>query len=110
VQQLEGPHSTGDTTAKAVTVLHALDLEIRQVSAGAASLDGVVAKLAEQGGTVDTQRLRALAEQVAGTSLERFFAKNFPTAGKASQGAPPPVGAEPAPNPAEPPPGDDPKP
>jgi hypothetical protein len=112
VQQLEGPHSTGDTTAKAVTVLHALDLEIRALSGGAASLDGVVAKLAEQGGSVDTQRLRALSEQVAGTSLERFFARSFPAAGKAPQGAPAPTGSEPepGPNPTEPPPGDEPKP
>ncbi|HXK22365.1 MAG TPA: hypothetical protein VMS55_06760 [Myxococcota bacterium] len=108
VQQLEGPHSTGDTTAKAVTVLHALDLEIRQLSGGAASLDGVVAKLAEQGGTVDTQRLRALSEQVAGASLERFFARNLPAAAKAPGDLATPAGAEPAPT--EPPPGDEPKP
>jgi hypothetical protein len=84
VTDLEVAHSTGDVTARAVTVLHALDQEIRQASAGAASLDGVVARLAEQGGTVDAARLRALSEQVAGTSLERFFARYVPAAGKAS--------------------------
>ena len=114
VKQLEGPHSTGDTTAKGVTVLHALDLEIRQLSGGAASLDGVVLKLAEQGGTVDTQRLRALSEQVAGASLERFFEKNLPSAGKAPAGAPKPAATEPepesGPSPTEAPPGDAPKP
>ena len=85
-------HSTGDVTARAVTVLHALDQEIRQASAGAASLDGVIARLAEKGGTVDTARLRALSEQVAGTSLERFFAKYVP----AKPPSAPPQGAAPS--------------
>jgi hypothetical protein len=82
VADLEVARSTGDVTARAVTVLHALDGEIRQASRGAASLDGVVARLAEQGGEVDAARLRALAEQVAGTSLERFFARFVPSAAK----------------------------
>lgn len=82
VTELEVAHSTGDVTARAVTVLHALDLEIRQLSAGAASLDGVVARFAEQGGTVDATRLRGLSEQVAGASLERFFARWVPSAVK----------------------------
>jgi hypothetical protein len=82
VMDLEVARSTGDVTARAVTVLHALDLEIRQLSAGAASLDGVVARLAEQGGTVDATRLRGLSEQVAGASLERFFARWVPSAVK----------------------------
>jgi predicted metalloprotease with PDZ domain len=82
VTDLEVPRSTGDVTARAVTVLHALDLEIRQATAGAAGLDGVVARLAEQGGEVDAARLRLLSEQVAGASLERFFARSVPSAAK----------------------------
>jgi predicted metalloprotease with PDZ domain len=82
VTDLEVEHSTGDVTARAVTVLHALDQEIRQASGGAASLDGVVARLAEQGGTVDVTRLRGLSEQVASASLERFFARWVPSAVK----------------------------
>ena len=82
VTDLEVARSTGDVTARAVTLLHALDQEIRQASAGAASLDGVVARLAEQGGTVDVTRLRGLSEQVAGASLERFFARWVPSAVK----------------------------
>ena len=103
VPDLEVAHSTGDTTARAVTVLHALDLEIRQVSGGAASLDGVVRRLAELEGTIDTPRLRAISEQVAGASLERFFARYLPSAAKpkpAEGGAPPKApGLEPAPAP-----------
>jgi hypothetical protein len=80
VTDLAVPHSTGEVTARAATVLHALDLEIRQASGGAASLDGVVARLADERAPIDATRLRALAEQVAGTSLERFFARYLPSA------------------------------
>ena len=90
--EIEVAHSTGATTARAVTVLHALDLEIREVSGGAASLDGVVRRLAELRGPVDTARLRAISEQIAGASLERFFARYFSTA----KLKPPAAGAAPA--------------
>lgn len=86
VEDLEVAQSTGAVTARAVTVLHALDLEIRQLSGGAASLDGVVRRLAEQEGTIDTARLRAIAEQVAGTSLERFFARYLSSTARPTRG------------------------
>ncbi len=47
VSQLEVARADGDVTARAVTVLHALDAEIRQSTQGAASLDAVVARLAD---------------------------------------------------------------
>jgi hypothetical protein len=78
--ELEVAHSTGAVTARGAAVLHALDLEIRHVSGGAASLDGVVARLAEKRGHVDSRRLRRIAEEVAGASLERFFARYVPRA------------------------------
>jgi hypothetical protein len=92
---LEGPKASGDVTARAVTVLHALDAEIRLVSNNAASLDGVVARLADERKPVDAQRLRELAETVAGASLERFFARTVPSALQ-----PRPEKPKPAPQPA----------
>jgi hypothetical protein len=60
----------------------------------------VVARLAELDGPVDAAKLRAIAEQVAGASLERFFARYAPSAVKAQPapgGAPPqPSGRSPA--------------
>jgi hypothetical protein len=92
---LEVPKASGDVTARAVTVLHALDAEIRLVSNNAANLDGVVARLAEERKPVDAQRLRELAETVAGASLERFFARTAPAALQ-----PRPEPPKPAPKPA----------
>jgi hypothetical protein len=80
VTKLEVARSEGDVTARAVTVMHALDGEIRRVTQDAASLDGVVARLAELRTPVDGAKLREVAEAVAGTSLERFFARYAPGA------------------------------
>jgi hypothetical protein len=87
VRELEVPRASGDVTARAVTVLHALDAELRQASADAKSLDDVVARLAELKGPVDAARLRLLAEQVAGSSLERFFERHMPGATRAREAA-----------------------
>lgn len=99
---LEVAHASGDVTARAVTVLRALDGEIRLVSKGAASLDGVVARLAEEKQPVDARRLRELSEAVAGASLERFFARTAPSALKPREPAATPAPAKP-PAPARPP-------
>jgi hypothetical protein len=80
VPQLEVARSDGDVTARAVTVLHALDAEIRRVTQDAASLDLVVGRLAELRTPVDGAKLREVAEAVAGTSLERFFTRHAPGA------------------------------
>jgi len=78
--KLEVPHATGDVTARAVTVLHALDGEIRQATKDAASLDDVVARLADLGEPVDGAKLREVSEAVGGTDLERFFTRYAPGA------------------------------
>ena len=67
--KLEVERSSGATTARAVTVLHALDREIRDGSGGARSLDDVVRILFQQGGEVTSQRLRRIAEDLSGRDL-----------------------------------------
>jgi predicted metalloprotease with PDZ domain len=71
---LFGTHSDGATTARAVLVMHAADVEIRSATAGKASLDDVSRKLASEHGTVSLMRLQKAAQEVAGRpvrSLER---------------------------------------
>jgi predicted metalloprotease with PDZ domain len=76
---LAGQHSSGDATARAVTVLHALDLHIREETGGRMSLDPVVAVLARQVTPVTTASFRATAERVTGLDLESFFRVNVGT-------------------------------
>lgn len=71
--KLEVDWSAGATTARAVTVLHALDGEIREGSEGARSLDDVVRILFQQRGEVTTRRLRRIAEDLSGRKLRAFF-------------------------------------
>jgi hypothetical protein len=71
--KLEVDRSAGATTARAVTVLHALDGEIREGSEGARSLDDVVRILFQQRGEVTTRRLRRIAEDLSGRKLRAFF-------------------------------------
>jgi hypothetical protein len=75
--RLEVERSTGATTARAVTVLHALDREIRDGSKGARSLDDVVRILFQQNGEVTTQRLRQMAEDLSGRDLSAFFKRQL---------------------------------
>jgi hypothetical protein len=81
-------------------VLRALDAEIRLVSKDAANLDAVVARLAEEREPVDARRLRELAETVAGSSLERFFARTVPSALRPRPQPATPAAAKPAAAPA----------
>ncbi len=74
---LETDRSSGVTTARAVTVLHALDALIQESSAGARSLDDVVRILYQQGGKVTTERLRRIAEDLAGRPLDAFFQRQL---------------------------------
>jgi hypothetical protein len=74
---LEVDRSNGATTARAVTVLHALDQLIRESSAGARSLDDVVRVFYQQGGKVTTERLRRIAEDLSGRPLDAFFQKQL---------------------------------
>lgn len=66
--------SNGPTTARAVIVMRRVDAEIREATAGKASLDDVSRKLAAERGKVSLARLQKTAQEVAGRplrSLER---------------------------------------
>jgi hypothetical protein len=73
---LAGQHSSGPETARAVTVLHALDAHIREETSERTGLDPVVAVLARQLEPVTTAGFRATAERVTGLDLEGFFRNN----------------------------------
>jgi predicted metalloprotease with PDZ domain len=60
-----------------VTVLRALDREIRDGSGGVHSLDDVVRILFQQNGEVTTQRLRQIAEDLSGRDLRAFFRRQL---------------------------------
>jgi hypothetical protein len=75
--RLEVERSSGATTARAVTVLRALDREIRDGSGGVHSLDDVVRILFQQNGEVTTQRLRQIAEDLSGRDLRAFFRRQL---------------------------------
>ncbi len=66
--------ASGAVTAKAVTVLRALDLELQEATTGEAGLDDVLARLAAARRPVGVEELRAAAEAVAGRGLGDFFA------------------------------------
>ena len=74
---LEVARSTGATTARAVTVLHALDRLIREGSGGVRSLDDVLRILFQQGGEVTSERLRRIAEDLSGRKLDAFFQRQL---------------------------------
>jgi uncharacterized protein YbdZ (MbtH family) len=60
------PASTGAVTARAVTVMLAVDAEIRQATRGKASLDDVAREFAKERGEVSLSQFQALAAKVAG--------------------------------------------
>jgi predicted metalloprotease with PDZ domain len=59
-------NSSGATTARAVLTMKELDREIRDASAGKASLDDVARRLAKERGKVTLDRLQKLAAETAG--------------------------------------------
>lgn len=74
-------NSSGATTARAVLVMHALDMEIRQSTHGKASLDDVARRLAKERGTITLLRLQQTAAALTGSplrSLERRQLRKFP--------------------------------
>jgi hypothetical protein len=73
---LAGRSSSGRSTARAVSVLRALDAHIRQETGERASLDPVVAVLARQVEPVTTAGFKATAEKVTGLDLDAFFRAN----------------------------------
>lgn len=67
---LFGSESSGMRTARAVITMKAVDVEIRSLTAGRASLDDVARELAAQQGEVSLERLQAVAAKIAGQPLK----------------------------------------
>jgi hypothetical protein len=63
-------------TARAVTVLRALDAILREETQEEHSLDDVVRVLAERRSAVTSTELRELAESIAGVDLQAFFRRH----------------------------------
>ncbi len=78
-ETLRAPQASGAITARAVGVFHDLDAEIRARSEGRRDLDDVVAALREDPEIATPERLRALADDLAGSSLERFWRRAAPS-------------------------------
>jgi hypothetical protein len=70
---LLGRNSKGASTARAVTVLRALDEELRGRTEQQKTLDDVVAEMTRKHMAVSTSTFRATAEQVSGLDLSGFF-------------------------------------
>jgi hypothetical protein len=62
-------HSTGSGTALAVTVMVKLDAEIREATAGRASMDDVLEALGRHSGKISVGQFREIATRIAGTTL-----------------------------------------
>jgi hypothetical protein len=75
IKSLEGQRSTGARTAKGVTVMRALDAELRRRTDGKHSLDDVARAMAEDGSPVSTARLRRTSAALAGGPLEALSDK-----------------------------------
>jgi hypothetical protein len=75
VKTLEVDRSSGAVTARAVTVLREIDAEIQERLEGGQSLDDVVRLLAEQRGSVTTDRLIETTREATGLDMERFIAQ-----------------------------------
>lgn len=67
---LEAENSAGPRTAKGVAVMQDLDAELRHRTHGRHSLDDVARQLAEDHKAVSLQRLRQIAEELAGGPLD----------------------------------------
>jgi hypothetical protein len=65
--------SSGRSTARAVTVLRALDAELRGRSEEQKNLDDVVAELASKRQAISTSSFQAMAERATGLELDSFF-------------------------------------
>jgi len=83
-KELFGKHSTGARTARAVTVLKAVDNEIRAATQGRASLDQVAHELSTRRGQVSLEVLQSLATQVAGRPLQSLERSRLLSAGRSA--------------------------
>ena len=70
-------HSTGATTARAVSVFRELDREIRARAGGDANLDDVLRRLADGDGRLDLDELRETAAAVIGASSRTLASAEF---------------------------------
>lgn len=70
--------SSGSRTALAVTVMRAVDAEIRDKTNGRSSLDDVVHELSERDGKISVTDFRRLAGDVAGEALESLEYRELP--------------------------------
>ncbi len=70
--------STGADTALAVTVMSAIDLEIRNKTDGAASLDDLLRLMRQREQPVDLIDLTQTVEQLAGSKSDALDIKNLP--------------------------------
>ena len=70
--------STGADTALAVTVMSAIDLEIRNKTDGAASLDDLLRLIRQREQPVDLLDLAQTVEQLAGSKSDALDIKNLP--------------------------------
>ena len=73
-----GRRSQGATTALAVTIMHDLDSELRESSAGAASLDDVLQALQQDSKGVSLTALQQIVEDVAGQTSKVLQLDNLP--------------------------------
>lgn len=73
-----GATSTGATTALAVTVFRHLDLEIRDKTGGAYSLDTLLRQLLAVGAPVDLARLSDIAAEIIGEPSDALHIDNLP--------------------------------
>jgi len=78
VRNVTDTESRGAITARAVTILHALDERIREATEGARSLDDVLRRLAVERDEVTEKRFREIASDVAGQNLDGFFDSEVP--------------------------------
>jgi hypothetical protein len=69
---------SGAGTARAVTVLRALDQRIRDATDQTRGIDDVTRLLVREGGTVTTARVQELAQLVSGQDLSGFFKSEVP--------------------------------
>lgn len=74
--------SSGATTARAATVMAAVDREIREATDNQASIDQVARGLAEERGKVTLAQLRRLAEKAAGKPVQALSEKSLADRGE----------------------------
>lgn len=73
VEDLLVPRADAAVAARGAVVLAALDARVRKATGDARCLDDIARVLQEERSPITTARFRAIANEVAGTNLDRFF-------------------------------------